>query len=331
MSMGAGAAKGRPELWFEAWDDVRGRARASTASQTPKAAPSSGDERWPPQGAMGVSLVVRESAESAEMAEIVADRSAPCGRSCFPGSGVLSSAARAQTRSSSGEHDSGRSLDSMAFATSQSAASSGDDVDRSSTLDELPDAESAPSESRPWRRGSSEDASSLSSASVSSYAASDEEDPARPKPARSKRVGVGDWYLACEDADDAAPWYAGGFGGDARCMRPATMCSNCDGDSSLLEDDADDDRDDALDCTETTGACSLVAVVELELQRRFRAGWTPSSGVGEYSRARSGASSSSAMASSSSSSSSYGCVRDFAAPWPQRRAAAEHLRLVNVW
>merc|ERR1712091_790897 len=88
---------------------------------------------------MGVSRVARDSALSALMAEIVADRSAlprdPPGpfSPLAPGSGVPSSAARAQTRSSSGEQLSGRSPLPPSRATpstSQSADSSGDDVDR---------------------------------------------------------------------------------------------------------------------------------------------------------------------------------------------------------
>lgn len=106
------------------------------SSKTPKAAPSSGELSGPPQGAMGVSCVIRESAESAETAEMVAERStAPAVARMATGSGVPSSAARAHTRRSSGEHESGRSLPSSATpATSQSAESSGDDVDLTTSL-----------------------------------------------------------------------------------------------------------------------------------------------------------------------------------------------------
>mmetsp|Transcript_4103 Transcript_4103/g.12787 ORF Transcript_4103/g.12787 Transcript_4103/m.12787 type:complete len:220 (-) Transcript_4103:162-821(-) len=81
---------------------------------------------------MGVRRVARESAESAETAEMVAERSAaPAAARTATGSGVPSSAARAHTRRSSGEHDSGRSRRSRATpATSHNADSSGDDVDR---------------------------------------------------------------------------------------------------------------------------------------------------------------------------------------------------------
>lgn len=109
---------------------------AQVSSKTPKAAPSSGELNGPPHGAMGVSRVTRESAESAETAEMVAERStAPAVARTATGSGVPSSAARAQTRRSSGEHDSGRSRRSSATpATSQSAESSGDDVDLATSL-----------------------------------------------------------------------------------------------------------------------------------------------------------------------------------------------------